>query len=115
MRKKDKKKRPDPRALERIAKIRDEISALTYVCSGSLQRRMKTCGKPNCRCAHDPAFRHGPYYEWGRVVNGKLVHSLLPPAQAEVLAKAIENNRKIKKLLRQWEKETLRAIAHLGD
>ena len=113
MRKKMKKKQ-DTRALDRIAKIRDKINAMTYVCSGSLQRRMNTCGKPNCRCARDPAFRHGPYYEWGRMVNGKLVHSLLPPEQAEVLGQAIENNRKIKKLLRQWEKETLRAIAHLG-
>ena len=39
-----------------------------------LSQRMMKCGKPNCRCANDPAARHGPYYEWGRMRAGKLVH-----------------------------------------
>jgi len=100
----------ETRARARIGAIRAELEALDVVCSGTLLRRMKTCGSPNCRCAHDPAARHGPYYEWGHMREGKLVHRLIPPEQAELLRRAIDNYRKLKKLLRVWEAETERLI-----
>ena len=37
---------------------------------------------------------------------GKLVHRYVSPAQAAILRQAITNYRKVKKLLRAWEKET---------
>ena len=40
---------------------------MDYLCSGTLLRRMKMCGKPGCRCSEDPDARHGPYYEWGHM------------------------------------------------
>jgi hypothetical protein len=49
------------RARERIARIRATLNAMDHLCSGTLQRRMMICGKPNCRCTHDPDARHGPY------------------------------------------------------
>ena len=58
----------------RIERIRDALAAIDYLCSGTLLERTKVCGKPNCRCATDPAARHGPYYEWGHMRAGKLVH-----------------------------------------
>lgn len=94
----------------RVEAIRAELAALDVVCSGTLLKRMKTCGAPNCRCAHDPAARHGPYYEWGHMRRGKLVHRLVSPEQAELLRRAIGNYRKLKKLLRAWESETERLI-----
>ena len=54
-------------ARERIARIRASFDAMDYLCSGTLLRRMKMCGKPGCRCAEDPDARHGPYYEWGHL------------------------------------------------
>jgi hypothetical protein len=97
-------------ARERIARIQALLSAMDYLCSGTLVRRMMRCGKPNCRCAEDPSARHGPYYEWGHMKGGKLVHRMVSPEQAAVLRLAIANYRKAKKLMRAWESETERLI-----
>lgn len=97
-------------ARERIARIRETVNAVDYLCSGTLLERMKLCGKPGCRCAQDPAARHGPYYEWGHMKGGKLVHRTVSPQQAAMLRLAIANYRKVRKLLRTWEAETERLI-----
>ena len=97
-------------ARDRIAKIQALLSAMDYLCSGTLVRRMMRCGKPNCRCAEDPTARHGPYYEWGHMKGGKLVHRMVSPEQAALLRLAIANYRKAKKLMRAWESETERLI-----
>lgn len=77
---------------------------------GTLHIRTKTCGRPNCRCAKDPAARHGPYYEWSRREGRRLVHNSISADQAELLALALDNNREIRKLLAQWERETVKII-----
>lgn len=97
-------------ARSRITALRSELAAIEYVCSGTLLERMKTCGQPTCRCAQDPAARHGPYYEWGHMKAGKLVHRLVSAEQAVLLRRAIDNYRRLKKLLRSWEAETERLI-----
>ena len=97
-------------AHQRISSAREGIGAFDYLCSGTLLKRMVKCGKPNCRCTHDPAARHGPYYMWGHMVRGKLVHRYVTPEQARVLAKAIANYRKVQQLLRSWESETERVL-----
>ena len=93
-------------ARERIARIRDALSAIDYLCSGTLLQRTKVCGKPGCRCAQDPSARHGPYYEWGHMKGDKLVHRTVSPEQAAILQLAIANHRKAKKLMQAWENET---------
>ena len=55
----------------RIERIRGELASIDYLCSGTLLERTKVCGKPNCRCATDPAARHGPYYDWGHMRAGR--------------------------------------------
>jgi hypothetical protein len=97
-------------ARERIARIRAALNAMDHLCSGSLQRRMMICGKPNCRCAHNPDARHGPYYLWGHMKGGKLVNRMVSPEQAALLRLAIANYRQARKLMRAWEKETERLI-----
>lgn len=97
-------------ARKRIAGIRDALNAMDYLCSGTLLERMKVCGKPGCRCAKDPDARHGPYYEWGHMKGGKLVHRTVSPKQATILRLAIANYRKAKKLMQAWEEETERLI-----
>jgi hypothetical protein len=98
------------RARQRIQALREELTRIDYVCSGTLLVRMNTCGKPNCRCAQDPAARHGPYYQWGHMKAGKPVYRLVSSEQAELLRGATANYRKMKKLLRAWEAETERII-----
>jgi len=97
-------------ARERIARIRAALSAMEHFCSGTLLRRMKICGKPSCRCAHDPSARHGPYYEWGHMKGGKLVHRSVSYEQAEILRLAIANYRSARKLMKDWEAATERLI-----
>lgn len=101
-------------ARERIARIRHALAELDTLCSGTLLKRMMKCGKASCRCQHDPAARHGPYYEWGRMKAGKLVHRYVSPVQAELLHQAIANYRVVKKLLRAWEDETERLMDALA-
>lgn len=97
-------------ARARIARIRESLNAIDYLCSGTLLQRRKVCGKPGCRCAFDPDARHGPYHEWGHMKGGKLVHRTVSPEQAAILRLAIANYRKAKKLMRAWEDETERLI-----
>ena len=77
-----------------------QLAAVEYLSSGTLHKRTKVCGNPNCRCASDRAARHGPYYEWGYMKGGRLRHRTLTPQQAALMRLAIGNYRKVKKLLR---------------
>ncbi len=95
---------------EKIAEIQQALAAMQYLSSGTLMKRMKVCGNPRCRCATDPAARHGPYYEWSHLKGGKLRHRTLTPEQAELMRLAIANYRKARKLLRAWEAQTERLI-----
>jgi uncharacterized protein DUF6788 len=94
----------------RIQRIRASFDQIDYLCSGTLHEHLTRCGKAGCRCAQDPAARHGPYYDWGHMQGGKLVRRRLSPEQARLMRRAIANYRKVKKLLRAWETETERLI-----
>ena len=63
------------KARKRIEAIRAAIADIELVCSGTLLTRMTKCGKPTCACHRDPAARHGPYYEWGRMRAGFNAHA----------------------------------------
>jgi len=95
---------------EKIGRIRAALTGIEYLCSGTLHQRTKVCGRPTCRCAQDPLARHGPYYEWGHLKGGKLVHRVVTPQQAHLLQQAIDNQRLVKKLMRAWEEQTERLI-----
>jgi hypothetical protein len=97
-------------ALLRVAKIRQVLAGIEFSCSGTLLERTKVCGKPGCRCAQDPKYRHGPYYEWTRRHNRALLHRVLTQEQAQIIREAIKNHRAILKLLHDWERETVRVI-----
>ena len=94
----------------RTESIRRQIAALHLVAQGTISKRTKVCGRPNCRCAQDPEARHGPYYEWTRRENGRYAHTVISAEQAEKLGVAIDNNRRVLALLRRWSTETARAL-----
>ncbi|GAC1663615.1 MAG: hypothetical protein PVS2B1_22810 [Candidatus Dormibacteraceae bacterium] len=93
-----------------IAAIQRALSAMQYLSSGTLLKRTKVCGRSSCRCHVDRAARHGPYYEWGFLQGGKLRHRMLSAERAELMRQAIANHRKVKKLLKAWEAQTVRLI-----
>jgi hypothetical protein len=68
----------------RIARIHETIRDIEYLSSGTLLKRVKRCGNPRCACAKDPAARHGPYYEWSYMKDGRLNHRTLSPEQAKL-------------------------------
>ena len=97
-------------ARARIARIREALARIDYLCSGTLLERTKMCGRPGCACAQDRTARHGPYFEWGYMRAGKLVHRQVSAPHAAVLRRAIHNYRMARRLLREWEVETERLI-----
>lgn len=105
---------PAPNRSAALARLREDLrralGSVEFLCRGTLVKRTKVCGKDSCRCAHDPAARHGPYYEWGRMERGRLVHSMVSPEQAAQLARAIHAHRQVQRLLRRWERESARVI-----
>jgi len=96
-------------------RLRDAINAMDYVASGTLLTRTKVCGRPNCKCAEDATARHGPYYEWSRREDARLVHSVVSQQQAAWLELAISNHRRIYALLAQWERATATEILERLD
>ena len=107
--------KPQPsraRIRTRSKAIRKELSRLDYIVSGTLHHRTKVCGKPTCKCATDPAARHGPYFEWGRMRDKKLVQNTVTPAQAKLLKRGIDNHKRAKALLDEWERLSEAEILH---
>lgn len=103
------------RAQAKIDKIRTAVAALDYVCTGTLLQRRKSCGKPTCACATSPKARHGPYYEWTRREGDRLAHTVLQHAAVPTMRKAIANNRRLRKLIRAWERQSLRVALATED
>jgi hypothetical protein len=98
----------------RIERIQRRILQVDRICAGTVVERMKRCGKPNCRCAVDPAARHGPYYEWNRSHPDGLRHHVISPEQARQIRRAQESYQLILKLLEDWEEASVRMILGPG-
>lgn len=102
------------RVKENTRELRRTINLMDFVASGTIHKRTKVCGRQNCRCATDPGARHGPYYEWSRRQDGRLVHSVITPEQAQLFTRAIQNYREIQQLLGRWERETAKEVLNPG-
>jgi len=98
------------RAQERLRELHRQIAAVDYVCSGTLHRRTKLCGKKNCACGRDPAARHGPYFQWSRRKGGRQDNTVIPGAAVPGFRRAVANYRKIRTLLRAWEDESAKLL-----
>ena len=100
-----------PRPLtSRIHEIRRRIGQIELICSGTLLERTKVCGKPNCRCARDPAAQHGPYYEWKRREQNQLRHRIVAAEEARQIRRAQDAYQALLALLAIWEDESLAII-----
>ena len=88
---------------------------MDLICTGSINRRTKVCGKSYCRCAQDPQARHGPYHEWAVYEDRRLTHRSVTADQAEALARAIANYRELERLTAEWVKESASEILAMRD
>lgn len=104
-------RKPNRRRLrQRTEALRREIAAMDLVSSGTLLSRTKVCGRASCPCATDVTARHGPYFEFNRRHDGRLLHRVTPRALVPRVQRALENRRRIQTLLEQWEEETVKAL-----
>ena len=102
---------PD-RYARRFQDLKREFQELEYFCKGTLLKRMMKCGKAACACQHDPAKRHGPYFEWtykakGKTVNVKLTRDVMPVFRA-----ATHQYRKLRSLLNRLESLSQTVLRH---
>jgi hypothetical protein len=103
--------RVGPATIERRrAKITAEIGALGLPLPGSLVERRTRCGNTGCRCHGDPPQLHGPYLTWTRKVDNKTVTRTLDPAQAERLRPLLDNSRRLRELVSEFEALALRQV-----
>jgi hypothetical protein len=66
---------------------------------GSLSTARSTCGKPQCPCHSDPARRHGLYYRWTGIINGKRTTRTISRQQAQECRARIKNYRQLQKII----------------
>jgi hypothetical protein len=102
---------PD-RYAQRLRTLKREFQQVEYFCKGTLLKRMMKCGKAQCACRHDPAKRHGPYFEWtykakGKTVNVKLTRDVMPMFRA-----ASHQYRKLRSLLNRLETLSQTVLRH---
>ena len=79
-----------PEVPGRVRELAAEFGAPTPMRRGSLAERYVKCSKPGCRCAADPAARHGPYYSLTRGVGGQTRSRWLTAEQADVARGQVE-------------------------
>jgi hypothetical protein len=88
---------------KRLAELSEQLAAAGFCLPGSLSTRKLRCGNPRCRCKADPPQLHGPYTYWTRKVDGRTVAQLLSAEQIERYRPWIENDRRLRQLLRDIE------------
>ncbi len=76
---------------------------------------MMKCGHKQCACHHDPAKRHGPYFECTYKIQNKTVNLRLYPEVTPLYRTAIQQYRKLKSLLGRMERLSRSALAHLAQ
>jgi hypothetical protein len=107
--------RPNEADRQAQAAIAAALGAAGFALPGSLVERRMRCGKPNCRCASDPAQLHGPYYSWTRKVAGKTETRLLSAAQVERYRAWFATARRIRDLTNELEALSLAIVDSAED
>lgn len=100
---------------QRFRQARRELLQLEYFLKGTVLKRTMQCGRPQCACHHDPAKRHGPYFEWTYKANGKTVNVKLTAESAPLYKAATRQQRKLKAVLARLERLSRTALAGLAD
>jgi hypothetical protein len=100
---------------QQFAGLKGELDELRYFCKGTVLKRMMKCGQKRCACHHDPAKRHGPYFEWTYKAKGKTVNVRLRPEEVPVYKAATQQYRTLKSSLIRMERLSRNAVARLAE
>jgi len=80
-----------------VRELAGELSRPKPMRRGSLSARSMKCGQKGCRCQHDPAARHGPYYSLTRMEGGKTRSRYLTAEQAALVRQQVESGQEFRK------------------
>lgn len=96
-------RRPSPSLEARIAKIKQQITALgADLQPGILTQQYNVCGKASCRCKAHPPQRHGPYYQLSFTRRGKSRTRFVKREDLPLVRQQVRNYRQLAKLLDRW-------------
>ena len=88
---------------------RDEILLVSPgpLLPGSVSTAFARCGKTACKCREDASQRHGPYYRWTGLIDGKKTTVTLSEAEAEECGRRIKNFKKLQATLAKMLKAAI--------
>ena len=99
-----------PTPEHRRQQLHAQLAEIDYILPGTINIAGNRCGKPNCACHADPPRLHGPYITWTRKIKGKTITRRLTPEQLQRYRPWIENNHRLRQLIRELETLTLQTI-----
>jgi hypothetical protein len=88
--------------LKKQETIAQDLAGINDFRPGSLVKRFRRCGKPNCHCAQEGDEGHGPSYSLTRAENGKTITKIIPAEAVEGTKEQIAEYRKFKELVNDF-------------
>lgn len=79
-----------------------KLAALPEFRPGSLVRRYRKCGKPNCHCAQEGDPGHGPSWSLTRYAEGRTVTKVIPETHAGTTNEQIERYHEFQRVMHEF-------------
>lgn len=79
-----------------------QIEGMLPFRQGSLEKRFRKCGKPNCHCAQPGSPGHGPIWVVTRKVKGKTVSKIIREDAVEATMKQIDEFHRFQEVIREY-------------
>lgn len=99
--------------IRKFEEYRKELNDIGFILTGSIIKHYTKCRSPGCRCMKDPEYRHGPYYNWTRKVQGKTVTVRLTKEEADIFKEWTDNKKQFYKIIKKMEQITLDAAKEI--
>jgi len=103
------------KSTRKYEKLKEKLTSMGWIATGSVMNIYRTCGKPGCACANDKLARHGPYLVWTRKINGKTITRTLSELQAKECLRAIQNLRKLEEIVGEMKAVSTKTIEDLSN
>ena len=98
------------------SQLKAKLGEIGDMRQGTLSERYRKCGKPNCRCAREQAYAHGPSFSLTRGVGGKTVTRIIPKAAVELTKGHLGQYQEFRRLNKEYvEVSELICEAKLSD
>ena len=85
-----------------------QLNSPAPILPGSVSTAMARCGKKTCKCHENLSQRHGPYYRWTGLIDGKRKTVTLTRVEAKECQRRIKNFKKLQAALAKIVKAALK-------